>query len=98
MRQAAFYNFLVLFGTLLVWLFMGLSSRAAYDTNYFCFGAAVFVSFVVTFFIVFASIYQKSATKQAKLSTVLFLTTASPVAIFLFLELYTELIGQFFKS
>ena len=78
-----------------VWLMMLGLRFAEYDTNILCFGIAALISGFVSGLIILAWFKKRQIVKDSMLSAILFLITSSPLALFVFLELFTIFIGRY---
>ena len=97
MNTTIYYKSILIIGLLVIWCLMLLAKFAEYDMNY---GFAIFafiVSFAITAFIILVRILQNKFIEKSYFTTALFLITSSPIAIYSFVEFYTEFIGQYFK-
>jgi hypothetical protein len=91
------YNTFLYISIVIIWLLMIIAKYTEYDIN---FGYAIYaflLSNIVTLILLFLLIIKKSLLKQNIISTILFLFIASPLSIFIFVELYHKFIGQYFN-
>jgi hypothetical protein len=68
-----------------------------YDIN---FGFAIYaflISILTLFSIIIIWFKKRGIIKKEKKATIIYLALASPLSIFLFIELYSKCIGQYFK-
>ncbi len=81
----------------IVWTLLILARFAEYDMNY---GFAIFAllaSVFVTFTIPLVWWLERGIVKNSVFSTIAFLVMSSPISICLFVIIFTEFVGQYFK-
>ena len=82
---------------LITWLLMYTAHISEYDVNYGYFIYSMLISTLTIMGIVVLWFKRRIIIKENSLVTICFLTTASPVSILIFIELYQTLIGRYFK-
>ncbi|RLD43127.1 MAG: hypothetical protein DRI86_10545 [Bacteroidetes bacterium] len=79
------------------WYLMYQAKQAEYDVNYGFAIYAFLLSLIVLAILLVAWFFKRDVIKSNMLITVVYLTTSSPLSIFLFIEFYGRFIGQYFK-
>ena len=97
MNKNKIYRTTLIIVILLIWGFMVKSKFAEYDENYGYAIYAFLLSILLTIIIFFLWLRFRALIKANSFATKLFLITSSPLTLFLFIELYERIIGQFFK-
>jgi hypothetical protein len=91
------YNILLFLMAVAIWTFLVLARFAKYDVNYVYGGLALLISLFGSCLILGIWFFNKHKIKQSALSTTLFLSTSSPVSIYLLAWIYSEFVGQYFQ-
>jgi hypothetical protein len=90
-------KYLVILLMLLIWLLVYYAKILDYDENYACFMQAVLLSTLVTITIVLFLKYKKEFFYEHWLIFIVFLITSSPFSLIIFVQLYFNFIGYYFK-
>ena len=92
------YKNLLFIAAVIIWSLMLAAKFAEYDTNYVYAFIALIASLLTTVLIIATWFIKKQIVKVSTVSAFLFFITSSPLSLFLFVYLYIEFIGQYFKS
>ncbi len=92
------YPFVLIIGMTIIWSLMIVAKFSQYDTNYVYFALALLISFLITAFIIGVWLYKPEIYKKCEIFTYSFIITSSPISLILFINLYVEVVGQYFKS
>ena len=86
MKRSKLIDFLPIFSSVVIWLFIVGAKYAVYDTNYLFLGCGFLLSLLTTLAIVSFWIFKRDKAKESALALTLFLVTTSPLSLYLFLE------------
>ncbi len=91
------YVVILTIGMIVIWLLMIVVKFAEYDINYLYYVSALLVSGLFTTFIVAIRWIRREIYEKCLFFTYILLFTSSPISLQLFIILYVEFIGQYFK-
>ncbi len=94
---SSIYKIGLLLVTFAIWYLMYLAKHEEYDLNYGLAIQAFLISLVAVVIIIVLWFKKRDVIKSNKWITIIYLVISSPLSIFLFIELYGRLIGQYFK-
>jgi hypothetical protein len=97
MNLPSFYRLSLTVGIAKIWALMTAAKFAPYDVNYVFAGMAFLMSAALTLLVFLVFVYRRGLIRETTYMTPLFLITASPIAVFSFLEFYTRFVGQYFR-
>lgn len=91
------YKFILGIAFYLIWLSLLAARYAQYDENYLLAGFAFFLSIAATITIAVYVYFKKEIVKSTMNLTISFLSTSSPVSLFLFIYSFEDVFGHFFN-
>jgi hypothetical protein len=91
------YRIILFVSIFIVWLSTVMSKFAKYDENYALLGFAVLISIITTALIFGFYYFKKEIVKSSFNLTVSFVSTSSPISLFLFFYSYEDIFGGFFN-
>lgn len=90
------YKSILLIAIFLIWFFMSLSRFAKYDDNYALGLLALLISLAASAAIALFGLLNWKIVKSNANLTIFFISTSSPLSLFLFLYSFEEVFGRFY--
>jgi len=97
MKYNNLFKLLLILSSILIWYLIYLAKISEYTKNFFYEFEALIISLLVCFFTFYLLWFKKTFFKKNCIFIYLFYIFSSPISIIVFIRIYVEFFGPFFK-